>query len=155
MTTERSEVPDFSPPVNRMFIAILALLGLLVALYMWAYAAGLTGPVLCGIGDCEAVQTSEFSRISGIPVAFFGVIGYLLLLTVAFLGLQPRYQSSRVIPFLLFCGGLLGLVFSAYLTYLEAYVIHAWCQWCVSSAIIMVLAFLTSFPELKRIGGSS
>ena len=125
-----------------------------MALYMWAYAAGLTGPVLCGIGDCEAVQTSEYSRISGIPVAFFGVLGYLSILTLAFLGLQPGFQSSRTIPILLFCGGVVGLAFSAYLTYLEAYVIHAWCQWCVSSAIIMALAFLASIPELKRMGGS-
>jgi uncharacterized membrane protein len=138
-----------------MVIAILALLGLLVALYMWAYAAGLTGPVLCSVGDCEAVQNSEYSRISGIPVAFFGVVGYLAFLTVAFLGLQPGFQTSRTVPVLLFGGGVLGLAFSVYLTYLEAYVILAWCQWCVSSAIIMVLAFLASIPELKRMGGSS
>lgn len=149
------EVPEFSPPLNRMIIAILALLGLLVALYMWAYAAGLTGPVICGMGDCEAVQTSEYSRISGIPVALFGVLGYLAILAVAILGLQPGFQSSRAVPILLFGGGTVGLAFSAYLTYLEAYVIHAWCQWCVSSAIIMVLAFLASIPELKRLGGSS
>jgi len=155
VTSEHSEVPDFSPPLNRMFIAILALLGLSVALYMWAYATGLTGTVLCGIGDCEAVQTSEYSRISGIPVAFFGVIGYLAILIMALLGLQPGFRSSRAIPVLLLCGGVLGVAFSAYLTYLEAYVIHAWCQWCVSSAIIMVLVFLASIPELKRMRGSS
>lgn len=155
MTSERLEVPEFSPPLNRMIIAILALLGLLVALYMWAYAAGLTGPVICGMGDCEAVQNSEYSRISGIPVALFGVLGYLAILAVAILGLQPGFQSSRAVPILLFGGGTVGLAFSAYLTYLEAYVIHAWCQWCVSSAIIMVLAFLAAIPELKRLGGSS
>jgi uncharacterized membrane protein len=155
VTSERSEVPEFSPPLNRMIIAILALLGLLVALYMWAYAAGLTGPVICGLGDCEAVQTSEYSRISGIPVALFGVLGYLAILAVAIFGLQPGFQSSRAVPLLLFGGGTVGLAFSAYLTYLEAYVIHAWCQWCVSSAIIMVLAFLAAIPELKRLRGSS
>ncbi|MGD8361941.1 MAG: hypothetical protein PVJ04_10995 [Gemmatimonadota bacterium] len=41
------------------------------------------------------------------------------------------------------------------MTYLEAYVIHAWCQWCVSSAIIMALAFLVSLPELRRTRGDS
>lgn len=155
VTNELPEAQDFSPPLNRMLIAILSLLGLSVGLYMWAYAAGLTGPVLCSVGDCEAVQNSQYSRISGIPVAFFGVLGYLAILVVALMGLQPRFQGSRVIPGALFLGGLVGVAFSAYLTYLEAYVIHAWCQWCVSSAIIMVLAFLASLPEIKRMGGSS
>ena len=144
----REEAPR--PPVNRMVIAILSVLGFSVSLYMWAYSAGLTGPVLCGIGDCEAVQNSEFSRIGGVPVAAFGAAGYLVLLLSALAGLQPGWQASRKISWLLFGGGLLGLAFSAYLTYLEAFVINAWCQWCVSSAIIMVLAFAASIPELKR-----
>jgi uncharacterized membrane protein len=138
------------PSVNRMVIAILSVLGLSVSLYMWAYAAGLTGPVLCGIGDCEAVQNSEFSRIGGVPVAALGVAGYLALLLSALAGLQPGWQTSRKISWLLFGGSLVGLAFSAYLTYLEAFVIYAWCQWCVSSAIIMALAFGASIPELKR-----
>jgi len=58
------------------------------------------------------------------------------------------------VPLGLLGGVILGVGFSAYLTYLEAFVIHAWCQWCVSSAIIMVLAFLASLPELRRIGES-
>lgn len=144
---------EFSPPLNRMVIAILSLLGLSVALYMWAYAAGLTGPVICGVGDCEAVQNSEYSRIAGVPVAFFGVLGYIALLVAAFLGLQPDRQDTRWIPRVLFFGCLVGVGFSAYLTYLEAFVIYAWCQWCVSSAIIMVLAFLAALPELKQMGG--
>lgn len=151
---ESLEGQEFSPPLNRMILSILALPGLFVGLYMWAYAAGLTGPVLCSVGDCEAVQSSEFSRIVGIPVAAFGVVGYLALLVVALMGLQPGFQGSRVIPALLLGGGVVGVVFSGYLTYLEAYVIHAWCQWCVSSAIIMVLAFLASLPEVKRMRGS-
>jgi uncharacterized membrane protein len=138
-----------------MVVAILALLGLLVALYMSAYAAGLTGPVLCNVGNCEAVQSSPYSRLAGIPVAYFGVAGYLILLVVSLLGLQPGSQGSRWIPQALLGGGFLGVAFSAYLTYLEAYVIHAWCQWCVSSAVIMVLVFLASIPELKRMGGPS
>lgn len=149
------DLQEFSPPLNRMVLAILGLLGFMVAVYMWAYAAGLTGPVLCSVGDCEAVQNSEYARIAGIPVAAFGVFGYLALLVTALGGLQPAFGRSRVIPALLLAGGMLGLLFSGYLTYLEAFVIYAWCQWCISSAVIMVLAFLASLPEIKRMGGSS
>ena len=142
-------------PLNRMVVALVALLGLLVALYMMAYAAGLTGPILCNVGNCEAVQNSQFSRIGGIPVAVFGAVGYLALMVVGLLGLEPKFIGAWWVSVSLLGGGIIGVVFSAYLTYLEAYVIHAWCQWCVSSAIIMVLAFLFSFPEIKRMRGSS
>jgi len=142
-------------PLNRMVVVLVALLGLLVALYMMAYAAGLTGPILCNVGNCEAVQNSQFSRIGGIPVAVFGAVGYLALMVVGLLGLQPKFIGAWWVSVSLLGGGVIGVGFSAYLTYQEAYVIHAWCQWCVSSAILAVLAFLFSFPEIKRMRGSS
>lgn len=158
MTDPASEVPEaipFSPPLNRMVVAILSLLGLMIALYMLAYAMGLTGPVICGIGDCERVQSSPYSRIGPVPIAAFGVIGYLGLIFTSFLGLRPSSRGSRLIPAILLGGGFAGLVFTGYLTYLEAFVIHAWCQWCVGSAIIMGLAFLAILPEIRLLGDSS
>ncbi|MCJ7627430.1 MAG: vitamin K epoxide reductase family protein [Longimicrobiales bacterium] len=149
-----SDSPPFVPPLNRMILALLALLGFLVSLYMLAYAMGFTGPVICGIGNCEAVQSSPYARIGPVPVAALGVLGYLGLLILSFMGLQPSSRAFRRLPLGLLGGGIAGLAFSAYLTYLEAFVIHAWCQWCVSSAIIMALAFLASLPELRRIGES-
>lgn len=137
-----------------MFVAILALLGLLISLYMLAYAMGFTGPVICGIGDCEAVQNSPYSRIGPVPVAGFGVVGYLALLILSFLGLRPTSVGSRLVPRGLLVGGIVGVAVGAYLTYLEAFVIHAWCQWCIASAIIMVLIFMASLPEFGRIGES-
>jgi uncharacterized membrane protein len=138
-----------------MALAILALVGLLVSLYMLTYALGLTGSVICGLGDCEKVQNSPYAHVGGFPVAGIGVLGYLALLVVSFLGLRPSARGSRAVPFLLFVGGLLGVAFSAYLTYLEGFVIHAWCQWCITSAVIMLFAFLAALPELPRLGGSS
>lgn len=143
------------PPLNRMVLAVLSLLGLLVALYMLAYAMGFTGPVICGVGDCEAVQNSPYSRIGSFPVAGFGIVGYLAMLVLAFLGLQPSFVRSRLVAVGLLVGSIVGLAFSAYLTYLEAFVIRAWCQWCVLSAAIMLLAFLAALSELRRLGGSS
>jgi uncharacterized membrane protein len=145
----------FNPPLNRMVIAILALLGLLVSLYMLAYALEITGTVACGLGDCEKVQSSPYSWVGPFPVSGFGVLGYLALMVMSFWGLKSSSQGSSLVPLFLLGGGILGLAFSAYLTYLEAFVIHAWCQWCVSSAILMVLAFFASLPELRRLGGSS
>lgn len=153
METVDSEI--FSPPRNRMFVAVLSLVGLLISLYMLAYALGLMGTIACGLGDCERVQSSPYSHVGPVPVAAFGVLGYLALVVVSLKGLQPSSRGSRMIPLTLLAGGVMGVAFSAYLTYLEAFVIHAWCQWCVGSAILMVLAFLASLPELRRLGGSS
>lgn len=151
--TEEGQIP--APPLNRMVVALLSLLGVAVSLYMMAYGAGLTGPILCNVGNCEAVQASPYSRIGGIPVAAAGALGYLALMGVALLGLQPRFVRSRWVSVMLLGGGVVGVGFSAYLTYLEAYVIRAWCQWCVTSAILMVLAFVFSLSELRRLPSSS
>jgi uncharacterized membrane protein len=152
---DASGTEALAPPRNRMLVAILALLGFLVSIYMLAYALGITGSVVCGLGDCERVQSSHYAQIGPVPVSAFGVVGFLALMIVSLLGLQPSSAKSRLIPLTLIGGGILGVGFSAYLTYLEAFVIQAWCQWCVSSAVIMVLAFVACLPEFQRLGGSS
>ena len=85
-----------------------------------------------------------------IPVSTFGVLGYLALLVVAVMSIQPRWSDSGAIRLMLVGGATIGVAFSAYLTYIEAFVLHAWCQWCVISAIIMALIFLATLPELRR-----
>lgn len=135
-----------------MAVSILSLMGLLISLYLLAHSFGLTGPVMCGIGDCEAVQASPYSYIGPIPISGIGTVGYFLLLVLAFLGLQPRFTRSKVVSLLLLGGSLLGVAFSVYLTYLEAFVIHAWCQWCVGSAVIITVIFILLLPEIRKLG---
>ncbi len=74
----------------RQAIALLALVGLFVALYLWLHALGFGGAIKCGAsGGCETVQTSQWAVFLGMPVAFYGVVGYLALLIVALAGLRP------------------------------------------------------------------
>jgi len=143
---------DVPPPTNRMLIAVLSLIGLFVAFYLTAHALGWTGPLVCGIGECETVQASKWAKVGPVPVALIGLIGYVALLVLSFLGIQPGRRRSRAIGGLLLAGATIGFAFSAWLTYLEAFVIHAWCQWCVSSAILMTVIFVASLPELGRTG---
>lgn len=133
-----------------MATAALSLLGLLVAFYLYAHAAGWMGVLQCGVGDCAAVQASQYATVGPVPVPLIGVLGYALLLALALAGLQPRFGGSRFVARALMAGSLLGFVFSAYLTYLEAWVIKAWCQYCVASAIIMTLILAASVPEARR-----
>ena len=139
------------PPLNRMVVSVLSLIGFFVALYLWAHNAGLTGPIVCGVGDCATVQSSEYARIGGVPVSAIGVAGYTALFVLSFLGLQPKHRASRGIAMLLLAGTTFGVAFSAWLTYLEAQVIQAWCQYCVASAIIITLIFFATLPEIGRL----
>ena len=142
---------DFQPLRSRMWIAVLSLVGLFISLYLLAHSLGLMGPVLCGIGDCAAVEASPYSKIRGFPVSALGVGGYLALVGASLAGLQPRFGGARVVSAALVVGGSIGFGFSLYLTYLEAYVIHAWCQWCVTSAILMTIIFGLALPEVSRL----
>ncbi|MEQ1855615.1 MAG: vitamin K epoxide reductase family protein [Longimicrobiales bacterium] len=142
------------PPLNRMLVSVLSLIGFFVAIYLWAHNAGLTGPIVCGVGDCATVQSSEYARIGGVPVSAIGVGGYTALFLLSLIGLQPPQRASRTIAALLLSGSAFGVAFSGYLTYLEAAVIQAWCQYCVASAIIITLIFLATLPEIGRLKAS-
>lgn len=124
-----------------MITATLALLGLLLSLYLWLWKVGLLGVLACGDGACERVQLSPYAQIAGIPVAFFGVIGYLAIFVVSLAGLQEALVRRRWPTDLILVFAGVGVAFSAYLTYLEAAVIHAWCRWCIVSAVIIVALF--------------
>lgn len=147
------ESPD-SPPRNRMVVAVLSLVGLFVALYLMAHSLGWTGSLICGIGECATVQASAYAWVGPIPVSGIGVAGYAALLGLALVGLRPGMRHSRTVGLLLLAGSGAGVAFSAWLTYLEAFVIRAWCQWCVVSAILIFLIFLASLPELRQ-GGAT
>jgi uncharacterized membrane protein len=134
-----------------MAIAVLSMAGLFVALYLLANKLGLTGPLVCGVGECATVQASEWSQIGPVPVSAFGVGGYVALLVVSLYGLQPVGMQSRAVSAILLAFSTVALAYSAWLTYLEAFVIHAWCQWCVISAILVTLIFLAALPEARRL----
>jgi uncharacterized membrane protein len=117
----------------RIAAAVLAVAGIGVATYITIADSGGGAPVcLAGGHGCATVASSHYSHIAGVNVAVFGIAGYVLILAAALVpGDRGRFAG------LLFA--LVGFGFSAYLTYLELFVIDAICQWCVSSAALMTL----------------
>ena len=138
---------------HRQIAALLALAGLLLSLYLLLQRMGFLGPLVCGTsGGCERVQASRYSEFLGLPVAAYGVGGYLALLVIAFAGLQGKLAESAGPTRLLALLSGIGVAFTVYLTSLELFVIHAICRWCVGSAVIIVLLFITcavSLPSLR------
>jgi uncharacterized membrane protein len=139
-----------APPRAREAIAVLALVGLLVSGYLTLYKLGYLGVIQCTTGGCETVQSSQYSVFLGFPVAAWGVAAYAALLVLAIAGLQPGRVADRRIALGIFAISAVGVGFSGWLAYLEAMVINAWCQWCVVSAILILLIFLMSIPGLRH-----
>jgi len=140
---------------QRQAIALLALVGLFVAVYLWLHAIGIGGAIKCGAsGACEVVQTSRWAVFLGQPVALYGVIGYVVILIVALAGLWPAALVQRGWNVLLFGLATIGFVFTLYLTYLEVFVIHAICRWCVGSALIITVIWVVAAWGLRRKDGT-
>jgi uncharacterized membrane protein len=120
-----------TPRALRLCTAVLALLGITIAGYLtWVHYAGLDPVCVGGGGGCERVQSSRWAELAGIPVAVLGLAGYVAILTSLVL---PDALGRQAAAFL----ALVGLGFSAWLTYVELFEIEAICQWCVASAVVM------------------
>jgi len=126
---------------RRMLTALVALLGLFVSLYLALYKAGMIGTLACGTGGCETVQLSRWASFLGLPVAVWGVAYYALVFALSLATIQERWAGSRglVLALVVITGW--GVLFSLWLTYLELFVIHAICRWCVVSAVLTLVVF--------------
>jgi uncharacterized membrane protein len=134
-----------------MLVALVALAGLFVALYLTLYKLGYIGTLACAVGSCEKVQTSKWATFLGFPVGAWGVGYYIAVLGMAVTGLTPRFADSRDLSRLLVGVTAVGVLFSLWLTYLELFVIDAICQWCVVSAILATALFVLSWLDLREI----
>jgi uncharacterized membrane protein len=133
-----------------MSIAVLAMIGMFIALYLTLYKLGVIGTLSCSIGSCETVNTSRWARFAGLPVAGWGVFFYLDALVLALVGIQPVLARNPLISWALVVWTGIGVLFSAWLTYLELFRIHAICIWCVTSAVIVLALFALSVMDLRQ-----
>jgi uncharacterized membrane protein len=131
--------------VRRLDIAIgaIALVGLAIAGYLtYVHYAGLH-PLCLASGGCEKVQSSHWSKLGGVPVAGLGLVGYAAILILLFVPGEAGLAGAALVA-------LVGFGFSLYLTWAELFRIHAICQWCLGSAIVMTsLAVLATTRVLR------
>jgi uncharacterized membrane protein len=146
-----------SPRALRITMIVLTVLGVGLASYLtYIHYAGIKP--LCGAngGGCEIVQTSEYSKLAGVPVALIGLLGYIAILG-SLLARESETSRLATVAFTV-----VGFGFSAYLTYRELFSIHHICEYCVSSAglitVLMCLSvwrFLRGDPGLREASGRS
>lgn len=149
------------PLLARRRDALLALVvaGTGVAAYLtWVAVDSEQQPFCSGVGDCQAVQSSEFAEIAGIPIAVLGLGMYVTLLALVaarrFWSGATEAGLDRPMASATFGVALSGALYSGYLTYLELFEIEAICAWCVASAVIVTLVMVLSVPDLRVAGGS-
>jgi uncharacterized membrane protein len=122
-----------------VILAVLDVVGLVVAGYLSVVELGGGVPTCGPLKGCEEVALSEYARIGGVPVAVFGVILSVVLLTLA-----VAWWKTDIYGLLLGHYGLslVGVIFDGYFLYLQVFVIKAVCIWCVTYEVSLLLRFL-------------
>jgi uncharacterized membrane protein len=134
----------------RLILLAGSIIGFVDALYLtWMKITN--NPRMCiqGLGDCFTVNTSKYSEIAGIPVAILGAAAYLALFLILFNEDRTNFLKTNSVLFI-FGITLTGTLFSAYLTYIEIYVIRQICPFCVLSAITMLILLVISIIRLIK-----
>ncbi|AIE87431.1 vitamin K epoxide reductase family protein [Fimbriimonas ginsengisoli] len=127
--------------LNRVLL-VLAFVGLFVAGVL-SLEAGLNLAVPCGAGSgCAIVAADPSSKLAGIPVAYLGALGYLILAGLAVMRTLIPVADWRKYVTVGYIVTTIGTVFSLYLQYKSFFVIHATCLWCLTSAATMVVTLI-------------
>ncbi len=149
METTSNEARLPSDALLRRLQIVFSAIGLLVAIYL-IYIKFYPASTLCvGTGGCEAVNTSAYSEIRGVPIAIFGALAYAFLLATLLFEKRAALVTEWG-PMLVFGVSLIGVLYSAYLTYIEVAVLHAICPYCVTSAVMLTLIFILSIFRIRR-----
>ena len=130
-----------------LILAALDLIGLFIAGYLAVVEVGGGVPVCGPLKGCETVAQSEYSRIAGIPVAVYGVVLSLTLLTLALAWWRTNFRGLLLLHYGLSLG---GVIFEIYFIYIQIVVIRAVCVWCTSYGLSLVLRFVVALMVWLR-----
>jgi len=129
-----------------IFLLVVAMLGFADAGYLTLEHYRNAIPP-CSMGSCETVLTSVYSSIAGIPVALLGVVYYILILIGIVAYIEGRHEKLlRAALFLI----VLGFMTELWFVYLQAFVIHAYCLYCMGSALSTGILFVTAVCIFRK-----
>lgn len=118
-------------------LIVLPLIGLMISGYLWSAKAGATAFICGGMSDCESVNMSFYSSIGGIPIAAAGAMMYLALTGLGIMTVRQGRKANPTLILVAFALAFSGALYSLYLTGVEAFVLRAYCIWCLCSWIII------------------
>jgi len=121
----------------------LTIIGFLVSIYMTIYKLTSNDAMCIGSGDCHTVNASKYSEVNGIPVSMVGIVGYASLFGVLWLERKPGFFKDN--GTMIFFGlSLIGFFFTIWLIFVEVVLLKAYCPFCITSQISMILIFILS-----------
>src|SRR5579863_623403 len=136
--------------MRKSLLLVLSLLGLFISTYLWWVYTSPSHALVCLGTGCDVVRASRYAVLWGLPLPIYGVAMYAALVLLIFaeqlisthLAGKVRYIFTAIVG--------AGFLFSLYLTFLEGSVIHAWCAWCLGSAITITLIFVVAVLQVVR-----
>lgn len=132
-----------------IIVWIAGSIGFLDSIYL-SYIKLTSSTIYCtpGLGDCAAVNSSRWSELWGIPVAYLGAAAFgAILLVLVLKGLNQ--WISKYHNLMLFGISFTGFLFSLYLTCIELFVLKTVCQWCLLSALSITAVLITVIIRLN------
>ena len=129
-----------------VFLIVIAAIGFSDATYLTIEHYTNTNPP-CFVGSCELVLTSAYSTVAGVPVAAFGIVYYLCILVGLVVFLESKKEKALRMALL---GTVIGFLASLYFFILQAFVLHAFCQYCLISATTSTILFVTAIYLIVR-----
>jgi uncharacterized membrane protein/rhodanese-related sulfurtransferase len=136
--------------MRKSILLALSLLGAFISSYLWWVYTSPSHPLVCLGTGCDVVRASRYANLWGLPMPVYGVAMYAVLAILLFGEALVGAPLARLTRYALAAISGAGFVFSLYLTWLEGFVIHAWCAWCVTSAITITLFFILALLEWIR-----
>ncbi len=128
--------------MNTIYLTILSVMGIAVSFYLY-YSKKYNKKLYCIYGkECDAVIKSRYGETFGIENTIFGILYYLLILAyTSFLFLNRNIFKGNIVYYFIVGASIGAVLFSVYLTLVQAVILKKWCDYCTVSAIISLLIF--------------
>jgi uncharacterized membrane protein len=151
ITLSSVKVPRVLNLLPSRIIPILAVIGLVIAVYL-SYVEVSETRAACGpVGNCNAVQNSAYAKLFGIlPIPILGMLGYIAIIMAWFFRQFGPAPLKRLARLVLWGLALFSVLFSTYLTFLEPFVIGATCAFCLASAVVATIILWVSILPAKK-----
>ncbi len=135
------------PTKLAVFLLVVALLGFVDASYLTVEHYQGVIPPCTVVSGCETVLTSSYSVVAGMPVSLLGALYYFVILVGIFAFLESKKTTLLKWVLLL---TIFGLLFSLWFIYVQAFILDAWCLYCLGSALTSIILFVTAWVTLRK-----
>lgn len=136
--------------MRKFLVLLLSLFGLFDSIYLWWVYTSPSHPMVCLGTGCDVARASSYSHVFGLPLPFFGALMYGALALLSMAESLGGSGLNAPLRYLMLIVSGAGFVASLGLSGVEAFVLHAWCAWCVASAITVTLILLLSIYGVTK-----